>query len=100
MHSVAYYPGLSLSDRLGYLTNAIAHARSSSGANTQEILNRIQDEVDLYNERFGNWEKVKRFELTSDIWSIDAGHLTPTMKLKRKVIKEKYNDLYLKIYGE
>jgi nuclear pore complex protein Nup155 len=47
LHSVAYYPGLSLSDRLGYLTNAIAHARSSSGANTQEILNRIQDEVDL-----------------------------------------------------
>jgi long-chain acyl-CoA synthetase len=64
------------------------------------LIKRIQDEVDLYNERFGNWEKVKRFELTPDIWSIDAGHLTPTMKLKRKVIKEKYNDLYIKIYGE
>ena len=64
------------------------------------MIKRIQDEVELYNERFGNWEKVKRFELTPDIWSIDAGHLTPTMKLKRKVIKEKYNDLYIKIYGE
>jgi long-chain acyl-CoA synthetase len=64
------------------------------------LLKRIQEEVEQYNERFGNWEKVKRFELTPDIWSIDAGHLTPTMKLKRKVIKEKYNDLYIKIYGE
>jgi long-chain acyl-CoA synthetase len=64
------------------------------------VIKRIQKEIDAINERFGNWEKVKRFELTSDLWSIDAGHLTPTMKLKRKVIKEKYNDLYIKIYGE
>ena len=66
----------------------------------EKVVKRIQKEIDAVNERFGNWEKVKRFELTSDIWSIDAGHLTPTMKLKRKVIKEKYNDLYCKIYGE
>ena len=65
----------------------------------EKVINRIQKEIDAINERFGNWEKVKRFELTHDIWSIDAGHLTPTMKLKRKVIKEKYNDLYIKIYG-
>ena len=65
----------------------------------ERVIKRIQREVDEINERFGNWEKVKRFELTPDIWSIDAGHLTPTMKLKRKIIKEKYNDLYQKIYG-
>ncbi|MBE9576759.1 AMP-dependent synthetase/ligase [Flavobacterium proteolyticum] len=63
------------------------------------VIDRIQDEIDHCNEKFGNWEKVKRFELTPDIWSIDAGHLTPTMKLRRKIIKEKYNDLYQKIYG-
>ncbi|QNJ98490.1 AMP-dependent synthetase/ligase [Constantimarinum furrinae] len=59
---------------------------------------RIQKEIDTYNERFGKWEKIKKFELTPDVWSIDAGHLTPTMKMKRKVIKEKYMDLYNKIY--
>jgi long-chain acyl-CoA synthetase len=42
---------------------------------------------------------VKRFELTSDVWSIDGGHLTPTMKLKRKIIVEKYKELYAKIYN-
>jgi long-chain acyl-CoA synthetase len=65
----------------------------------ERVIKRIQREVDEINERFGNWEKVKRFELTPDVWSIDAGHLTPTMKLKRKIIKEKYNDLYQKIYS-
>ena len=66
--------------------------------NTQ-LINRIHEEVNLYNEQFGSWEKIKRFELTPDTWSIEAGHLTPTMKLKRKLIKEKYKGLYKKIYG-
>ena len=63
------------------------------------LIKRIQKEVDHYNERFGKWEQVKKFELTPDIWGIDAGHLTPTMKMKRKVIKQKYIDLYNKMYG-
>ena len=63
------------------------------------VVKRIQKEVDAINERFGNWEKVKRFELTADLWSIEGGHLTPTMKLKRKIIVEKYKDLYAKIYS-
>ncbi|MBT8255933.1 MAG: AMP-dependent synthetase/ligase [Bacteroidia bacterium] len=64
----------------------------------ETLIKRIQKEVDKYNERFGKWEKIKRFELTPDIWTIEDGHLTPTMKMKRKVIKEKYIDLYNKIY--
>ena len=63
------------------------------------MLDRIQEEIDIYNKQFGNWEKIKKFELTPDIWSIDSGHLTPTMKLKRKVIKEKYAILYNRIYN-
>ncbi len=61
---------------------------------------RIQLEVDVLNEKFGNWEKIKRFELTPDLWTILAGHLTPTMKLKRKVVLEKYQDLFDKIYNQ
>jgi long-chain acyl-CoA synthetase len=38
--------------------------------------------IDGLNEKFGNWEKIKRFELTPDIWSIEGGQLTPTLKLK------------------
>ena len=63
------------------------------------VLQRIQEEVDLLNEKFGNWEKIKRFELTPDIWSIGGGELTPTLKLKRKIVMEKYIDLFHKIYN-
>ncbi|GGX14805.1 AMP-dependent synthetase/ligase [Aquimarina muelleri] len=63
------------------------------------VINRFQEEIDIHNEKFGKWERVKKFELTPDEWSIEAGHLTPTMKLKRKIIKEKYKSLYSKIYG-
>ena len=64
-----------------------------------EVLERIKEEVDFYNQKFGNWEKVKRFELTPEVWSIEGDQLTPTMKLKRRNIKERYKDLYNKIYG-
>jgi len=63
------------------------------------VIGRIQKEVDKCNENFGKWEQIKRFELTPDIWSIDSGHLTPTMKMKRETIKEIYKDLYAKIYS-
>ncbi len=59
---------------------------------------RIQEEIDEANKNFGKWEQIKKFEITPDIWSIDAGHLTPTMKMKRKVIKDIYKDLIEKIY--
>jgi long-chain acyl-CoA synthetase len=65
----------------------------------EKVLERIKQDIDSLNEKFGSWEKIKRFELTPDVWSIDGGQLTPTLKLKRKIIKELYNDLYQKIYG-
>lgn len=65
----------------------------------QQVIDRIQQEVDTLNEKFGNWEKIKKFELTPDLWTIPSGHLTPTMKLKRKVVMEKYINLFHKIYG-
>ena len=63
-----------------------------------QLHERIQAEIDVANKNFGNWEQIKKFEITPDIWTIDDGHLTPTMKLKRKAIKEKYANLIEKIY--
>jgi long-chain acyl-CoA synthetase len=64
----------------------------------QEVIDRIGQEINRLNEKFGNWEKIKCFELTPDLWTIADGHLTPTMKLKRKVVMEKYINLFHKIY--
>ena len=63
-----------------------------------KLINEIQKDIDIHNEKFAQWEKIKKFELTSDPWTIENGLLTPTMKLKRKAIKSKYQDLINKIY--
>lgn len=76
----------------------IGNSNEEISSNPQ-VIARIQEEVDSLNVKFGNWEKIKRFELTPNIWSIDGGELTPTLKLKRKVILEKYQLLYDKIYN-
>ena len=65
----------------------------------KKVLDAIQDVVDKCNCNFGKWEQIKRFELTPDEWSIDRGHLTPTMKMKRAIIMKIYKDLYDKIYS-
>jgi long-chain acyl-CoA synthetase len=74
------------------------------GTTNEEIVSNakikegIHSEVEILNEKFGNWEKIKRFELTPEVWSIEGGQLTPTLKLKRKIIREKYDALYKQIY--
>ena len=65
----------------------------------EKILAAVQADIDHHNQTFGKWEQVKKFELTPEIWSIDEGHLTPTMKLKRKVVKEKFKTLIDSIYN-
>ena len=64
-----------------------------------QVIARIQEEIDTLNEKFGNWEKIKRFELTSDLWSVEGGQLTPTLKLKRKIVMQMYKPLFDKIYN-
>lgn len=65
---------------------------------SEKVINRIQKEVDEANEDFAKFEKVKQFRLSPIQWTPDSGHLTPTMKLKRKIVKELHKDLYESIY--
>ena len=78
--------------------NGITVGANSDITLNEQVLQRFQKEVDGANEKFAKWEKVKVFKLTPDVWSISDGHLTPTMKLRRKIIKEKYLSLYDEMY--
>lgn len=64
----------------------------------EAVLERFQEEINEINKKFGHWEQIKRFELTPDLWTVDGGQLTPTMKLIRKNMMSIYKDLYAKIY--
>ena len=67
-------------------------------ANNQLVHDRIQQDIDFYNKKFGNWEQIKTFRLTPEAWTVEDGHLTPTMKVKRRNVKERYIELYNLIY--
>ena len=67
--------------------------------NSNELRNRIQQEIDVCNKDFGKWEQIKKFEITKEEWTASSGHLTPTLKMKRKIILEKHKNLYNKIYN-
>ncbi|MDO6760094.1 long-chain fatty acid--CoA ligase [Tamlana sp. 2_MG-2023] len=67
-------------------------------AHSEIIQKRIQKEIAKCNEKFGKWEQIKVFRLTPDVWSIKSQHLTPTMKMRRDVIKDIYRELIEQIY--
>jgi long-chain acyl-CoA synthetase len=83
---------------------AIRHHISLGATNeeiicNQELKHRIKKELEETNKSFGKWETIKRFELTSEVWSVANDLLTPTLKPRRSIIKEKYIDLYNKMYS-
>ncbi len=65
-----------------------------------EINRLIEKEIENLNANFGKWEQIKKFTLLSNEWTSDSGELTPTMKVKRKVISEKYKKEIEAMYAE
>ena len=76
----------------------ITYASNKEIIKNENVIARYQEEMSSLNTGFANFEQVKRFELVGHTWTIDNSELTPTLKLKRKNILEKNQDLYEKIY--
>ena len=66
----------------------------------QNVKQLYKDIVTDFNVNFGKVEQVKQFELLTDEWTVENGLLTATMKLRRKVLKEKYKDLIDSFYNK
>lgn len=64
----------------------------------QQIVERIQQEVDALNENYAQYERIKKFKLLPKEFTIVDGEMTPTLKLKRKVVMAKYEKLVEEIY--
>jgi long-chain acyl-CoA synthetase len=68
-------------------------------ANSQEVKNRIKEEVENVNRTLAQFETIKKFELLPREFSIEKGELTPKLSLKRKIILENFKDFVDRIYG-
>jgi long-chain acyl-CoA synthetase len=64
-----------------------------------KVLDLYKELIDSFNKFFNQVEQIKKFELLPNEWTIDSGELTPTLKLKRKVIMEKYKTAFDRIYS-
>ncbi len=64
-----------------------------------EIIKKVQQEVNLANKRLGQTEQIKRIRLVCKEWSPATGELSPTLKLKRKVLNDQYKHIIDEIYS-
>jgi long-chain acyl-CoA synthetase len=64
------------------------------------VKERIWKEVQRCNKRFGHIQQVKKIALVPEVWSIETGELTPTLKVKRDVVSKKYKNIIDDIYNE
>jgi len=64
----------------------------------QRIIRRIKEEVKKFNTELGQTEKIKKFRLIADEWKMETGELSPTLKLRRKFLLEKYYQVIEQTY--
>jgi long-chain acyl-CoA synthetase len=96
-------PAAIIQPNFEYLKDWAADNNISFTSNEELIINEkvvaeITKAIKFCNTNFGHWEQIKTFKLTPDEWTIDGGHLTPTMKMKRIIIMKIYKHLYDEIY--
>jgi|LakMenEpi03Aug12_release.lakeMendotaPanAssembly.Ray.scaffolds.fasta_scaffold25277_4 long-chain acyl-CoA synthetase len=80
--------------------NGVPHQSNDEMISNPRVQEHYKSIVEKFNVQFNHIEQVKKFELLNAEWTIDGGELTPTLKLKRKVITEKYSDAIERIYAE
>jgi long-chain acyl-CoA synthetase len=80
------------------IKNGVNAKTAEEMVQSPEVQKLFKEAIDEKNKNFGQWETIKRFQLMAKEWSIDGGELTPTMKVKRKVVLEKYKDVIEKLY--
>jgi long-subunit acyl-CoA synthetase (AMP-forming) len=85
---------------------AVATLAGSSARSPQEAAEDarfseyLQREIDAVNQRLARVQTVKKFAVLPNDLTIEGGELTPTMKMKRKVISEKYASVIEQLYAE
>jgi long-chain acyl-CoA synthetase len=80
--------------------NHIPYTTNAEMIKVKAVNDRFRKEVDSYNKFFGDYEKIKRFELLDREWTIEDGEMTPSLKIRRKAIAEHFQDLIDGMFAE
>ena len=80
--------------------NNVSFGSDEDLINLNEIKDFIDKEKKVFNKKLASHEKIRQFRLISTPFTIDGGELTPTLKIKRRVIYDRYSDLIKEIYKD
>jgi long-chain acyl-CoA synthetase len=78
----------------------IVYSGKKDMVRNQDVIRLYSREIDAIMKDFARVEQVRRFAVLDDVWGIESGELTPTLKVKRRVIEEKYAGLIDSLYRE
>ena len=70
----------------------ITYTTDQEMVKNQKVYDRIMQDVEEFNEGFAQYERVKKIILAGSVWGIDTGEMTPTMKVKRRIIMDTYRN--------
>lgn len=77
---------------------ALANLSRPDFLNSPELKQKMGSELNRINQNFGSWEQIKKFIIVPNEMTVETGELTPTLKMKRKVILQKYEQEIEDIY--
>jgi len=78
--------------------NGMTYTSNEEMIHNPKVIDMMKDMVESFNKYFNHVEQIKKFELLPNDWTINGGEMTPTLKLKRKVIMEKYREAIDRLY--
>jgi long-chain acyl-CoA synthetase len=78
--------------------NHIPYTTNTEMIDNPDINTKIREEIKDYNSFFGDHEQIKRYKLIADEWTVGNGALSPTLKIKRKIISARYADVIEKLF--
>ncbi len=85
---------------------AFAQERGITYQSTRELLDHpevqklYRQEIDNVSKDLARYETIKKFALIEEPFTIESGELTPTLKVKRRIVEERYKDIIDKMYEE
>lgn len=79
-------------------SNKIPYADEKDLVKNDTIYKLLEDDMVKFQKKLANYERVRKFVLLDQPFTIDSGEITPSMKIKRKIVEENYNDLIEMMY--
>lgn len=70
-----------------------------STENMEVTFDKVKKQVQKVNSTLASYDAIKKFEIVFESWTVDNGSLTPSMKIKRKVLEKRYAELIDKLYN-